>query len=116
MSSSILGFFCALGLALVACGGNGDGARLPAAATEPAPVPSAASTSTPQEDASAPIVSPDGSPPPPPIAPSAGTIRFLTYNVAGLPEGVSKSHPAANTPLMSPLLNDFDLVVVQEDF
>ncbi|NVB41275.1 endonuclease/exonuclease/phosphatase family protein [Pseudenhygromyxa sp. WMMC2535] len=45
-----------------------------------------------------------------------GEFSFLTYNVAGLPEGVSSSHPEANTPQISPLLNAYDLVLVQEDF
>jgi protocatechuate 3,4-dioxygenase beta subunit len=45
-----------------------------------------------------------------------GTFRALTYNVAGLPEGISGSHPAVNTPLISPLLNGYDLVLVQEDW
>lgn len=40
----------------------------------------------------------------------------LTYNVAGLPEGLSGSNPSVNTPLISPLLNDYDLVLVQEDW
>lgn len=45
-----------------------------------------------------------------------GTFSALTYNVAGLPEPFSGSEPVINTPLISPLLNDYDLVVVQEDF
>lgn len=44
------------------------------------------------------------------------TIRVLTYNVAGLPLGLSGSSPEVNTELISPRLNDFDLAVVQEDF
>ncbi|MCC7382344.1 MAG: endonuclease/exonuclease/phosphatase family protein [Deltaproteobacteria bacterium] len=40
----------------------------------------------------------------------------LTYNVAGLPEGLSGSSPERNTPLISPLLEPFELVLVQEDF
>lgn len=40
----------------------------------------------------------------------------LTYNVAGLPEGLSGSNPERNTPLISPKLNAYDLVLVQEDF
>ena len=48
-------------------------------------------------------------------APDA-TIRVLTYNVAGLPLGLSGSNPEVNSALISPRLNDFDLVVVQEDF
>lgn len=44
------------------------------------------------------------------------TLDVLTYNVAGLPEGISSSHPVANHPQISPLLNAYDLVGVQEDF
>jgi hypothetical protein len=52
-------------------------------------------------------------PPPPPVS---GQFDALTYNVAGLPEALSGSEPATNTPLISPLLNDYDLVLVQEDW
>ena len=48
--------------------------------------------------------------------PGSGEIHLLSYNVAGLPQGVSKSNPTVNIPLISPRLNAFDLVVVQEDF
>ncbi len=48
--------------------------------------------------------------------PADGTLSVLTYNVAGLPDFISGSDPLVNTPLMSPLLNDFDLVLAQEDF
>ena len=44
----------------------------------------------------------------------SGDFLGLTYNVAGLPEGISGSHPATNTPLISPLLNAYDLVLAQE--
>lgn len=44
----------------------------------------------------------------------SGELLALTYNVAGLPEGISGSHPAVNTPQISPLLNGYDLVVAQE--
>ncbi|MFO8056980.1 MAG: endonuclease/exonuclease/phosphatase family protein [bacterium] len=46
----------------------------------------------------------------------AGEFSVLTYNVAGLPELISGSHPSVYTELISPKLNDFDLVLVQEDF
>lgn len=46
----------------------------------------------------------------------SGELLALTYNVAGLPEMISGSDPATNMPLISPLLNDYDLVLVQEDF
>src|SRR5690606_18150560 len=45
-----------------------------------------------------------------------GQFRALTYNVAGLPEPLSGSEPSINTPEISPLLNGYDLVLVQEDW
>ena len=53
-------------------------------------------------------------PAPPPKR--GGALRVLTYNVAGLPDFVSDSTPSVNHALISPLLNDFDLAVVQEAF
>jgi endonuclease/exonuclease/phosphatase family metal-dependent hydrolase len=47
---------------------------------------------------------------------TTGSFRLLSYNVAGLPEGISRSRPSTNIPLISPLLNDYDVVLVQEDF
>jgi hypothetical protein len=52
----------------------------------------------------------------PVIDPPLTSLSVLTYNVAGLPEGLSASLPAQNSPLISPLLNDYDLVLLQEDF
>jgi hypothetical protein len=49
-------------------------------------------------------------------APRSGDFTAVTYNVAGLPEGLSGSNPAVNTQYISPLLNDYDLVLVQEDW
>ena len=48
--------------------------------------------------------------------PTSGTLALLTYNVAGLPWGLSQSDPAKNTPLISPLLNAYALALMQEDF
>src|SRR4051812_27521089 len=45
-----------------------------------------------------------------------GTFTAMTYNIAGLPEPISGSHPAINTPLIANLLNAYDVVNVQEDF
>jgi hypothetical protein len=45
-----------------------------------------------------------------------GSFTALSYNVAGLPEALSGSEPATNSPLISPLLNDYDLVLLQEDW
>jgi endonuclease/exonuclease/phosphatase family metal-dependent hydrolase len=47
-------------------------------------------------------------------SPSSGEFLALSYNVAGLPEGISGSHPATNTPIIAPLLNNYDLVLMQE--
>lgn len=49
-------------------------------------------------------------------ASNTGTFSLLTYNVAGLPELVSDSDPVANIPVISSLLNLYDVAVVQEDF
>lgn len=49
-------------------------------------------------------------------ASTSGTLAVLTYNVAGLPLGLSKSDPYTNTPLISPLLNAYALALMQEDF
>jgi endonuclease/exonuclease/phosphatase family metal-dependent hydrolase len=49
-------------------------------------------------------------------SPDAGRFTLLTYNVAGLPQLVSPSEPAVNIPIISPLLNHYDVALVQEDF
>lgn len=49
----------------------------------------------------------------------AGEFKILTYNVAGLPTIISKANGQNGkryNPIISPLLNDFDIVLVQEDF
>ena len=46
----------------------------------------------------------------------SGEFLALSYNVAGLPDALSGSNPEVNTPLISPLLNGYDLVLVQEDW
>jgi len=43
-------------------------------------------------------------------------ISLLTYNVAGVPERLSTLEPQLNAPLISPLLNGYELVLLQEDF
>jgi len=45
-----------------------------------------------------------------------GELLVLTYNVAGLPQGFSSSDPENNIPQISPLLNAYEMVLVQEDF
>lgn len=52
----------------------------------------------------------------PATAATSGTFNVLTYNVAGLPEGLSSGNPETNTPLISPRLAAYDIVNVQEDF
>ena len=47
----------------------------------------------------------------------SGSFTMLTYNVAGLPDGLNDDqNPEVNIPQMAPHLNPYDLVVVQEDF
>ncbi|MEX0767552.1 MAG: endonuclease/exonuclease/phosphatase family protein [Microthrixaceae bacterium] len=59
-----------------------------------------------------------GSPPttlvPLPEPPSE--FNVLSYNVAGLPQEISKANPQKHIPLISPLLNAYDVVLTQEDF
>ena len=47
---------------------------------------------------------------------ASGGIHALTYNVAGLPEGLSHSMPSVFTPIIGPLLNGYDLVFLQESW
>ncbi len=47
---------------------------------------------------------------------ASGRLRAVTYNVAGLPDGVSTQHPSRNMPLIGRLLNGYDLAFIQEDF
>lgn len=47
---------------------------------------------------------------------AVGELTVLSYNVAGVPFGLSRSDPGRNVPLISPLLNRFDLVLIQESF
>jgi hypothetical protein len=46
----------------------------------------------------------------------SGEFLALSYNVAGLPQGISGSDPEINTPLIAPLLDGYDLVVLQESW
>lgn len=47
---------------------------------------------------------------------SSGELSVLSYNVAGLPVEISKEHPDVNIPQISPHLDDYDVVMTQEDF
>lgn len=48
--------------------------------------------------------------------PETGNFSLLTYNVAGLPAVLTGENPEEDIPQISPLLNSYDLVLVQEDF
>ena len=54
-------------------------------------------------------------PTPDPDAPR-GELSVLTYNVAGLPQEISSENPEEHIPLISPLLDAYDVVLTQEDF
>jgi hypothetical protein len=45
-----------------------------------------------------------------------GELLALSYNVAGLPASLSGSEPEINTPLIAPLLNGYELVLLQESW
>jgi endonuclease/exonuclease/phosphatase family metal-dependent hydrolase len=45
-----------------------------------------------------------------------GRLQLATYNVAGLPEGLSRVNPVATLPRIGKLLNGYELALVQEDF
>lgn len=47
---------------------------------------------------------------------ASGELSVLSYNVAGLPVEISKEHPDVNIPKISPHLDDYDVVMTQEDF
>src|SRR5215204_1426446 len=44
------------------------------------------------------------------------SVCALGGDVAGLPQEISTVNPQEHIPLISPLLNDYDLVMTQEDF
>ncbi len=50
------------------------------------------------------------------FAEETGTFKLLTYNVAGLSELFSSSNPSEYSIQISPRLNDYDIVLVQEDW
>jgi len=97
---------------LVGCAGS------TAVSTDPTTVDDQKVDDTPAAP-SKPAAEPEAPPaaaPPPAAEQVTKTIKLLTYNVAGLPQGLSSSSPAQNTAKISPKLNAFDLVLVQEDF
>src|SRR5690606_15384534 len=50
------------------------------------------------------------------VYPYSDTISVITLNVAGLPDFLSSGDPVNNTSEIGRRLNNYDLVVVQEDF
>jgi len=48
--------------------------------------------------------------------PARGTVSVLSYNVSGLPLRLTQADPRVNIPLISPLLNAYDVVLTQEDY
>ena len=48
--------------------------------------------------------------------PDGGSFRLLTYNVTGLPVEIADGRPDVNLPAIGPKLNDYDLVLTQEDY
>lgn len=86
-------------LAAAGCSSGSDGSS----GAGGAPVGAAGSTAV--------ASSPSGS-----AAGRSGEVFALTYNVAGLPQGLSSSDPTRFMPLIAPRLVPFDLVVTQEDF
>lgn len=51
-----------------------------------------------------------------PLPGPPGRFSVLSYNVAGLPQEISEVSPSTNIPLISPLLDAYDVVLTQEDF
>jgi endonuclease/exonuclease/phosphatase (EEP) superfamily protein YafD len=47
---------------------------------------------------------------------ASGEFTLLAYNVAGLPQEISSENPTDHIPLISPLLEPYDVVLTQEDF
>jgi endonuclease/exonuclease/phosphatase family metal-dependent hydrolase len=94
----------------VGCGGGGGGhggmASTTAGVSSLAPVTSSTTAGT-SSVTTTPVASATG---------PSGLLRVLTYNVAGLPQGLSSSNPNVDIPQISPKLDAYDLVCTQEDF
>jgi hypothetical protein len=101
---------CALVLALAL---SGCDESTPAPSGDGTPDSSASPDAPPPRDAASPDLAVDLLQP---DSVRSGELTVLTYNVAGLPFGLSRSDPDKNTPLISPLLNHFELALLQEDF
>lgn len=94
--------------ALAACssGGGDDGAA--GTAADDGSDPTAQTTDTTGTDASTTTAAA--------AADADGDFLALAYNVAGLPDILSGSNPEANTELIGPLLDGYDLVLLQESW
>jgi endonuclease/exonuclease/phosphatase family metal-dependent hydrolase len=108
---NVVSWRCVLVLALALAGCNGE----TTAGSDGAP--DLGSPDAPRPRDAGDTASPDGlADLQPPDLVRSGELTLLTYNVAGLPYGLSQSDPDKNTPLISPLLNHFELALMQEDF
>jgi hypothetical protein len=112
----VVGVLCAA-TTMTGCGGSssrkGGSASTVAASTSsstPSPVTSSAASPTSTSSGTAVAITPA------PTTLSSGSFKLLTYNVAGLPQALSSSSPQQNTPQISPKLNDYHVVLAQEDF
>lgn len=97
----VVAFLSAAGLVVAACSGGGS-----SSSSDETP---AADTETDGEAAPSDEAPPDADGP-------AGELTVLTYNVAGLPQEISEENPEGHIPLISPLLDAYDVVLSQEDF
>lgn len=91
-------------LALIGAG-CGDGTSSSKGSATTTTAKSGATTTTASDSSATTAATADG---------SAGTFTLMTYNVAGLPEGMSGSHPSVNTAQIAPKLNAYDVVAMQE--
>lgn len=51
-----------------------------------------------------------------PVSPPVGRFSLVTYNVHGLPQAVTRLRPSESVPLIGPLLDRYDVALIQEDF
>jgi endonuclease/exonuclease/phosphatase family metal-dependent hydrolase len=107
LTASLLLTVAALGAGAMGCGSSSGGGGGGGAASTSAPI--ASSTTAGSTSTSTSTTAPASTLP-------SGSLRVLSYNVAGLPQFISQVQPATNIPLISPKLNGYDLVLVQEDF
>jgi len=96
-----LALFCAAVLIAASCSDDGGTTASDNATT---------TTTTTTTTTAAPTTAPTTT-----VAPAI-EVELLTYNVAGLPDALSGSEPLTNTPLIGPLLNAYDVVLVQESW